>query len=129
MCQQARCHNSKHKNNVTLSIKTTNKITRGSTDSQSSEDGEKFYYRHAARRSITYVNSLCEIFDVRMVIQCDNYTLVDRLIEPVISDGTVLKQNTSFQKYHTLILSVLTKYTPQYITSAPCNISACRLVP
>jgi len=63
---------------VTFSIKTTNKITRGNTDGQSFEDGEKVYYRQAARRSITYVNSLWEIFDVRMVIQCDNYTLVDR---------------------------------------------------
>lgn len=94
-----------------MSIKTANKITRGNTDGQSSEDGAKVYYRHAARRSFTYVYSW-EIFDVRMVTHCDNYTLVDRLIETVISVRIVLKQNTPFGKYNSFILSLLSKYTP-----------------
>jgi len=59
---------------------------------------EERSYRHAARRSITYVNSLWEIFDVRMVTHCEQYTLVDRLIEPVISVRIFLKQNTHFDK-------------------------------
>jgi hypothetical protein len=52
------------------------------------------------------------MFDVRMVIQRDNYTLVDRLIETVISVRIVLKQNTTFDKRHSFILSLLSKYTP-----------------
>jgi len=97
---------------VTSSIKTTNKTSRGNTDGQSYEDGGKVYYRHAARRSIPYVNSLWEIFDVRTVMQCDNYTVVDRFIEPTISVRIVLKQNTTFDKHLSFILSLLSKYTP-----------------
>jgi hypothetical protein len=35
---------------------------------------------------------------LRMVTHCEQYTLVDRLIEPVISVRIILKQNTHFDK-------------------------------
>ena len=45
-------------------------------------------------------------------MQCDNYTVVDRFIEPTISVRIVLKQNTTFDKHLSFILSLLSKYTP-----------------
>ena len=57
-----------------------------------------------------------------------SYTLVDRLIEPVISVGIVLKQNTPFDKNHSFILSLLSTYTPHYNRSATCEVSDFRPV-
>lgn len=101
-CQLAPCYHVENKNNVTLTIQTSNKITRSNTDAQSPEEGKGTNYRHAACRYDTR-NTIREIYDVRMA-HCNNY------LESAIGVRTVSKQNMSSDDI-TSLLCIYSEYT------------------